>query len=56
MARNVATMFDKLKALADRYAEPHADRSRLQAELERERAELQQARRPWWKRLVGDFL
>ena len=48
MARNVATMFDKLKALADR--------SRLQAELERERAELQQARRPWWKRLVGDFL
>jgi len=38
-------MFDELKALADRHAELHADRARLQAELE-------QARRPWWRRLV----
>jgi predicted secreted Zn-dependent protease len=46
MARDVATMFDELKALADRHAELHADRARLQAELER-------ARRPWWRRLWG---
>jgi hypothetical protein len=38
-------MFDELKVLADRHAELHADRARLQAELE-------QARRPWWRRLV----
>jgi uncharacterized coiled-coil DUF342 family protein len=112
MARDVATMFDELKALADRHAELHADRARLEAELERARqdadrqhadhtdlervrdeldracqdadlwreeadrerarianlqadterteremarlrAELEQARRPWWRRLVG---
>jgi hypothetical protein len=52
MARDVATMFDELKALADRHAELHADRARLQAELERERAELERARRPWWRLLV----
>jgi hypothetical protein len=52
MARDVATMFDELKALADRHAEMHADRARLQAELEKGRAELEQARRPWWRRLV----
>ena len=46
MARDVATMFDELWALADRHAELHADWARLQAELE-------QARRPWWRRLVG---
>jgi hypothetical protein len=45
MARDVATMFDELKALADRYAALHADRARLQAELER-------AWRPWWRRLI----
>jgi hypothetical protein len=45
MARDVATMFDELKALANRHAELHTDRARLQAELE-------QARRPWWQRLV----
>jgi hypothetical protein len=45
MARDVATMFDELKALADRHAELHGDRARLQAELE-------QARRPWWRRLI----
>ena len=46
-------MFDELKALANRHAELHADRARLAAELERERAELARARRPWWRRLVG---
>jgi chromosome segregation ATPase len=46
MARDVATMFDELKALADRHAEVHADRARLQVELE-------QARRPLWRRLIG---
>jgi hypothetical protein len=45
MARSVATMFDELKALADRHAELHADRARLQVELE-------QARRRWWHRWV----
>jgi predicted RNase H-like nuclease (RuvC/YqgF family) len=43
MARDVTVMFDELKALADRYAELHADRGRLRAELE-------QARRRWWHR------
>jgi chromosome segregation ATPase len=46
MARDVATMFDELKTLADKHAALHADRARLQAELE-------QARRPWWRRLMG---
>jgi hypothetical protein len=36
-------MFDELRTMADRHAELHADRARLQAELE-------QARRPWWRR------
>ena len=53
MARDVATMFDVLKALTDRHAELHADRARLQAELEQARAELARARRPWWRRLMG---
>ena len=43
MARDVATMFDELRAMADRYAELHADRGRLRTELE-------QARRRWWHR------
>jgi predicted secreted Zn-dependent protease len=43
VARDVATMFDELKAMADRHAELHADRARLQAELAR----------PWWRRLIG---
>jgi hypothetical protein len=46
MARDVATMFDELKALADRHAELHTDRARLEAGLE-------QAQRPWWRRLMG---
>jgi hypothetical protein len=33
-ARDVATMFDELRTLTDRQAELHADRARLQAELE----------------------
>jgi chromosome segregation ATPase len=35
MARDVANMFDELRALADRHAELHADRARLEAGLER---------------------
>jgi chromosome segregation ATPase len=53
MARDVSMMFDELKALADKHAALHADRARLQAELERECAALELARRPWWRRLVG---
>jgi predicted secreted Zn-dependent protease len=52
MARDVATMFNELRAMADRHAELHADRARLQAELEAKRIELARAR-PWWRRLVG---
>jgi hypothetical protein len=44
-------MFDELRALADRHAELHADRARLQADVDRLAAELEQARRPWWRRL-----
>jgi hypothetical protein len=51
MARDVSVMFDELKALADRQAELHGDQARLQADVDR--AELEQARRPWWRRLVG---
>jgi hypothetical protein len=43
MAGGVATMFDELRTLADRQAELHADRARLQAELD-------QVRRRWWHR------
>ena len=46
MARDVATMFDELKAMADRHAALHADQARLQAELE-------QAQRPWWRQLFS---
>jgi hypothetical protein len=53
VARDVTTMFDELKALADRHAELHADRARLQADVERLASELEQARRPWWQRLIG---
>jgi chromosome segregation ATPase len=53
MARDVATMFDELKALSNRYGELHADRARLQADVDRLTTELEQARRPWWRRLVG---
>ena len=53
MARDVATMFDELRALADRQAELQADRARLQADVDRLAAELEQARWPWWQRLMG---
>jgi hypothetical protein len=43
MARDVTVMFEDLRAMADRYAELHADRGRLRTELE-------QARRRWWHR------
>jgi hypothetical protein len=46
-------MFDELRAMADRHAELHGDRARLQAELEQARAEVARARRPWWRRLFG---
>jgi hypothetical protein len=52
MARDVSMMFDELKALTDRQAELHADRARLQAELEQARAELARTRRPWWHRWI----
>jgi hypothetical protein len=39
-------MFDELKALTDRHADLHGDRARLQADVERLAAELEQARRP----------
>jgi hypothetical protein len=48
MARDVAVMFDEMKALADRHAALHADQARLQAELEQARAELARARRRTW--------
>jgi multidrug resistance efflux pump len=50
MARDVAVMFDELKALADKHAVLHADQARLQTELDQARAELARARRPWWRR------
>jgi multidrug resistance efflux pump len=53
MARDVAIMFDELKALTDRHADLHSDRARLQADVDRLTADLEQARRPWWRRLVG---
>jgi hypothetical protein len=53
MTRAVAFIFDELKALADRHAELHADRARLQADVDRLTSELAQARRPWWRRLIG---
>jgi septal ring factor EnvC (AmiA/AmiB activator) len=34
MGRGVATMFEDLRAMADRYADLHADRAQLEAELE----------------------
>jgi hypothetical protein len=49
MARDVAIMFDELRAVADKHAELHTDRARLQADVDRLAAELEQARR----RLMG---
>ncbi len=44
MVRDVAIMFDELKALADRHAELHHDRARLQAESEQRTRELDRLR------------
>jgi hypothetical protein len=44
MARDVAIMFDELKVLADRHAELHSDRARLQAESEQRTRELDRLR------------
>jgi very-short-patch-repair endonuclease len=38
---------------SEKYVELHGDRARLQADVDRLTAELEQARRPWWWRLVG---
>jgi uncharacterized protein YjcR len=38
---------------SEKHAELHADRARLTAESERLHAELEQARRPWWRRMLG---
>jgi len=53
MARDIATMFDEMKALADKHVDLHVERTRLQADVDRLATELEQARRPWWRRLVG---
>ena len=52
-AAGASTMFDELKVMADRRAELHADRAQLQADVARLTTELEQTRRPWWRRLIG---
>jgi hypothetical protein len=44
MVRVVATMFEDLRAMADRYAELHADRAQLEAELEHARQDADRQR------------
>jgi hypothetical protein len=44
MAQDVAGMFDELRAMADRHAELHIDRARLQAESEQRTRELERLR------------
>ena len=46
-------MFEDLQAVADCHAEMHTNRARLQADVDRLAAELEQARQPWWRRLIG---
>jgi chromosome segregation ATPase len=53
MARDVANMFEDMRAVGEKHAELHADRARLQADVDRLAAELEQARRPWWRRMLG---
>jgi chromosome segregation ATPase len=44
MGQDVATMFEDLRAMADRYAELHADRVQLEAELEHARQDADRQR------------
>jgi chromosome segregation ATPase len=44
MAQDVAGMFDELRTLTEKHAELHADRARLEAELERARQEADRQR------------
>src|SRR3954463_14172596 len=44
MAQDVAGMFDELRALVEKHAELHADRARLEAELERARQDADRQR------------
>jgi hypothetical protein len=53
MARDMTTMFDEMRILADKHAELHADQARLQTEQEKERAELEWAWRLRWRYLIG---
>jgi outer membrane murein-binding lipoprotein Lpp len=43
-------MFDQIKDLTDRLDQLHQDR---QADIDRLRTALEDARRPWWRRLTG---
>ena len=43
-------MFDQIKDLTDRLDQLHRDR---QADIDRLRTALEDARRPWWRRLIG---
>src|SRR4051794_32219865 len=44
MAQDVAGMFDELRTLTEKHAELHADRARLEAELERARQDADRQR------------
>jgi hypothetical protein len=44
MAQDVAGMFDELRTLADRHAELHSDRARLEAELQHARQDADRQR------------
>jgi hypothetical protein len=46
-------MFDQMKDLADRLERLHRERVAEQAEVARLRGELEQARRSWWRWLIG---
>jgi hypothetical protein len=43
-------MFDQIKDLTDKLDQLHRDR---QVDIDRLRAALEDARRPWWRRLMG---
>jgi hypothetical protein len=46
-------MFNELQALADRHAALHADRARLEADLERERVGIGKSATVWVAEAVG---